>query len=69
MTEKIVPVMAVLYVLGGLMVLGDQYRAVPAAFAQIFVLAFNPQAMPGGVLGVTVTAGGAVRRGARSVFK
>lgn len=66
-TEKIVPVMAVLYVLGSLVVLAINYRAVPAAFAQIFVMAFNPKAMLGGVLGVTVQQ--AVRYGvARGLF-
>ncbi|RPF47532.1 AGCS family alanine or glycine:cation symporter [Hydrogenoanaerobacterium saccharovorans] len=53
-TEKIVPIMAVLYVLGSLIVLIFNWRNVGNAFVQIFVLAFNPQAMAGGVVGATV---------------
>ena len=49
-TEKIVPVMAVLYVLGSLVVLIVNWRNLGTAFAQIFVLAFDPQAMAGGVV-------------------
>lgn len=49
-TEKIVPVMAVLYVLGSLIVLAVNWRNLGTAFAQIFVLAFDPQAMAGGVV-------------------
>ena len=66
-TEKIVPVMALLYVLGSLVVLIANFRNLGNAFAQIFVLAFNPQAMAGGVVGVTVKQ--AVRYGvARGLF-
>ena len=50
-TEKIVPIMAVLYVLGSLIVLAVNWRNLGTAFAQIFVLAFDPQAMAGGVAG------------------
>ena len=53
-TEKIVPVMAVFYILGCLIILVLNYEALPGAFAQIFVLAFKPQAIAGGVAGVTV---------------
>ncbi len=53
-TEKIVPVMAAFYILGCIVILVMNYKALPNAFAQIFVLAFNPQAMAGGVAGVTV---------------
>ncbi len=53
-TEKIVPVMAAFYILGCVVILVMNYKALPNAFAQIFVLAFNPQAMAGGVAGVTV---------------
>ena len=65
--EKIVPVMAVFYVVGGLIVLAMNVTMIPAAFKQIFVLAFAPQAMAGGVAGVTVKE--AVRYGvARGLF-
>lgn len=66
-TEKIVPVMAVLYVLGSLIVLAVNWRNLGTAFAQIFVLAFDPQAMAGGVAGTTVRE--AIRFGvARGLF-
>ena len=66
-TEKIVPVMAVFYVAGGLVVLGMNWRMIPTAFAEIFVMAFNPQAMMGGAMGVTVQQ--AMRYGvARGLF-
>ncbi len=53
-TEKIVPIMAAFYIVGCVVILVMNYKALPNAFAQIFVLAFNPQAMAGGVAGVTV---------------
>lgn len=53
-TEKVVPVMAAFYILGCLIILVLNYKALPGAFAQIFVLAFKPQAIAGGVAGVTV---------------
>ncbi len=66
-TEKIVPVMAVLYVLGSLVVLIVNWRNLGTAFAQIFVIAFDPQAMAGGVAGITVRE--AIRFGvARGLF-
>ncbi len=53
-TEKVVPIMAAFYILGCLVILVLNYKALPGAFAQIFVLAFKPQAIAGGVAGVTV---------------
>ena len=53
-TEKIVPIMAAFYILGCIVILVMNHKALPGAFAQIFGLAFNPQAMAGGVAGVTV---------------
>ncbi len=53
-TEKIVPIMAAFYILGCIVILVMNHKALPGAFAQIFVLAFSPQAMAGGVAGVTV---------------
>ena len=53
-TEKIVPIMAAFYILGCIVILVMNHKALPGAFAQIFVLAYNPQAMAGGVAGVTV---------------
>jgi len=66
-TEKIVPVMATIYIVGGLIVLIINYRNLPAAFASIFVGAFNPRALGGAVAGKTVQM--AVRYGvARGLF-
>ena len=53
-TEKIVPIMAAFYMVGCIVILVMNHKALPGAVAQIFVLAFNPQAMAGGVAGVTV---------------
>ena len=53
-TEKIVPIMAAFYIVGCVVILVMNYKTLPNAFTQIFVLAFNPQAMAGGVAGVTV---------------
>lgn len=53
-TEKIVPIMAAFYIVGCVAILVMNYKTLPNAFTQIFVLAFNPQAMAGGVAGVTV---------------
>lgn len=53
-TEKIVPIMAAFYIVGCVVILVMNYKTLSNAFTQIFVLAFNPQAMAGGVAGVTV---------------
>ena len=53
-TEKLVPVMAILYVLGGLVVILMNVKNLPDTFRQIFVGAFAPEAILGGALGVTV---------------
>ena len=51
-TEKIVPFMAVLYVLSALIILGINYDNIPNAFGLILSEAFNPKAMAGGFVGV-----------------
>lgn len=51
---KLVPFMAVSYVLAGLYVLGYHWQSVPAAFALVVESAFNPQAAFGGAAGVTL---------------
>ncbi len=53
-TEKVVPVMAILYLLGGLIVLIINFRAIPTAVASIFIGAFKPTAVGGAVAGITV---------------
>ena len=50
-TEKIVPIMACLYLLGGLIVLIARIRYVPETFGMIFKYAFAPQSMIGGGIG------------------
>lgn len=50
-TERLVPFMAVIYVILAVGVLILNYRQVPAAFSMIFVSAFNPRAVTGGVVG------------------
>lgn len=66
-TEKIVPIMALLYVLGSIVILIMNFGNLGNSFKQIFVLAFDPQAMAGGVVGATVKD--AVRYGvARGLF-
>lgn len=53
-TEKIVPIMAVLYIVGSVIVLAMNPAGFVGAFRQIFVGAFHPQAVMGGALGVTI---------------
>lgn len=66
-TEKIVPIMAGFFLLGGLILLVLNFRGILPAFRDIFVGAFKPNAVLGGVLGVTVKD--AVRYGvARGLF-
>ena len=60
-TEKCVPIMAALYLIGGLIILIINYKNVPGAFASIFTCAFNPAAIAGGAGGIVVRE--AIRRG------
>ena len=50
-TEKIVPIMACLYLLGGLVLLICRIRYIPETFGMIFKYAFVPQAIIGGGIG------------------
>ena len=50
-TEKLVPFMAVLYIVFALGVVIMNISSVPAVFASIFAGAFNPSAFTGGVVG------------------
>jgi len=66
-TEKCVPIMAALYLIGGLIILIINYKNVPGAFASIFTCAFNPAAIAGGAGGIVVRE--AIRRGvSRGLF-
>ncbi len=51
-TSKIVPFMAVIYVITGLFIIFSNISEIPAAFAAIFHGAFSPEGMAGGVVGV-----------------
>ncbi len=53
-TEKVVPIMAALFVLGGLVVLVVRARYLPATVAMIFRYAFQPQAILGGGFGAAL---------------
>ena len=50
-TEKLVPVMALLYIVGGLVVLIARISNVPEAIGMIFRYAFHPEAIIGGGIG------------------
>ncbi len=50
-TEKLVPVMALMFILGGLFVLIMRIRYIPETFGMIFRYAFAPQAIIGGGFG------------------
>ena len=66
-TEKVVPIMAALYIVGSLVVIIANIKNIPNVFYQIFVGAFNPTAVLGGAAGITVKA--AMRYGvARGLF-
>lgn len=66
-TEKIVPIMALLYIVGSLIILIMNPAGLVQAIKDIFVGAFAPQAVMGGALGVTVQK--AMRYGvARGLF-
>lgn len=53
-TEKVVPVMAALFLLGGVVVLIMRIQYVPATIGMIFKYAFQPQAIIGGAFGAAI---------------
>lgn len=53
-TDKIVPLMVVIYLAGGLIVLGVNFLKIPEAFMLIIDGAFNSKAIYGGMLGVLI---------------
>lgn len=53
-TETIVPIMAAFYIVGALIVIIANITHLPDVFYQIFVGAFAPQAIAGGVVGATI---------------
>lgn len=63
-TEKLVPFMAIIYIVGSLVVLVMNASALPAAFGLIFECAFNPQASVGGVtFGIIAAISQGAKRG------
>lgn len=53
-TEKIVPLMAAIFLLGGLVVLIARFKYLPETFGMIFTYAFQPQAIIGGSFGAAI---------------
>ncbi len=62
-TEKIVPIMAALFIAGGLILLIIRWNYVPATFGLIFKYAFEPQAIIGGGFGMALKT--AISQGAK----
>ena len=61
--EKIVPIMAVIYLVVGLVILGINFTKLPETFGMIFKFAFVPQALLGGAFGAGIKA--AISQGAK----
>lgn len=53
-TEKLVPIMALFFIIGSLIIIGINYDNIGPAFKMIFLGAFNPKAATGGLIGVSV---------------
>lgn len=62
-TEKIVPIMALLYIIGGLVIICARIKYIPETFAMIFRYAFMPQAIIGGSVGYALKT--AISQGAK----
>ena len=62
-TEKLVPVMAAFFLIGGLGVLAMRLQYIPETFGLIFKYAFQPQAIIGGGFGIAIKT--AVSQGAK----
>lgn len=66
-TEKVVPIMALFYIIGALIIIVVNIKNVPSAFMSIIIGAFKPSAVGGAVAGITVRE--AIRFGvARGLF-
>ena len=53
-TEKLVPFMAAIYIICAVIVVIAHASAIPAVFGMIFTGAFNPSAVVGGAVGITI---------------
>ena len=62
-TEKLVPIMAVVFLIFGFIVLGIRVKYIPETFAMIFKYAFTPNALIGGGIGYAVKT--AISQGAK----
>ena len=62
-TEKIVPIMAGIFLVGGLVILIARIKYIPATFGMIFKYAFQPQAIIGGGFGYAIKT--AISQGAK----
>ena len=62
-TEKLVPIMAALFLAGGAIVLIARIKYIPETFGMIFKYAFNPTAMTGGAIGYALKT--AISQGAK----
>ena len=62
-TEKLVPIMAIIYLLGGLIIICSRIAYLPEAFGLIFKYAFMPQAIIGGGVGHAIKM--AISQGAK----
>ena len=56
-SEKLVPVMAVLYLVGGLAIIAFRIKYIPETFGLIFKYAFEPEAILGGGIGAAILQG------------
>ncbi len=62
-TEKLVPVMAILYIIGGIAILIARIQYIPETFGMIFKYAFQPNAIIGGGIGMAIK--NAISQGAK----
>ena len=62
-TEKLVPIMAAIFLAGGFIVLAVRIKYIPETFGLIFKYAFQPQAIVGGAFGMALKT--AISQGAK----
>ena len=62
-TEKLVPIMAIVYLLGGVIVIACRIQYIPETFGMIFKVAFVPNAIIGGGIGYALKT--AISQGAK----
>ena len=62
-TEKLVPIMAVIFLIGGLVILGIRIQYIPATLGMIFKYAYTPSALIGGSIGAALKT--AISQGAK----